>query len=82
MAVEETDVFADERLSSQLRAWLDPHAAVSNDEQLVGGIADRIGGVSDWLPLILGAGFVIADAATTLTGHGDLVSVALRLTGH
>ena len=82
MTVEDSPKAIDGNLPSQVWAWLDPHAAASDEEQLVGGIADRISGIADWLPLILGAGFVIADAVTTLAGRGDLISFIVRLSGH
>ena len=82
MAVEESRRVIDDGLPSQVWGWLEPHAAVNDQERLVGEIADRISAIADGLPLVLAAGFVIADAAATLTGRGDLVSFILHLTGH
>ena len=80
MAVEESYRAIDDSLPAQVRAWLDPHAPTDSED--ISGIADRINGIADWLPLVLGAGFVIADAVATLTGHEDLINCVLRLTGH
>jgi hypothetical protein len=82
VSVEESHKVIDDDLPSQVWAWLDVHVAADNEEHLAGGISDRIGGISDLLPLVLGMGFVTADAAVTLMGHGDLISLIAHLAGH
>jgi hypothetical protein len=73
MALEKTRDLPEDGLLGQVEAWLDPHATAADSQE------DVTVAVADWLPLILAAAFVIADAATTLTGHGDLLSAIRSL---
>jgi hypothetical protein len=81
MAVEESEKVVDGGLPSQLWAWLNPHATVDGREQLASEMVDGAGEIADWLPLVLAAGFVVADAAATLAGRGDLISFVMRTAG-
>jgi hypothetical protein len=82
MAFEESRRVVDDGLPSQVWAWLDPHTAINDQEQLVSSVADEAGAIADWLPMVFAAGFVLADAAATLMGRGDLVNFINRLAGH
>jgi hypothetical protein len=73
VALEKTRDLPDDGLLSQVGAWLDPHSTAADSQE------DGTLEVADWLPLVLAASFIIADVATTLTGHGDLLSAARLL---
>ena len=73
MTLEKTRDLPEQGLLGQVGAWLDPHATAVDTQE------DATMEVADWLPLMLAAAFIIADVATTLTGHGDLLSAARSL---
>jgi len=73
MTLEKTRDLPEDGLLGQVGAWLDPHAADADSQEAV------TLEIADWLPLMLAAAFIIADVATTLTGHGDLLSAARSL---